>query len=60
MRIWSPEGNEPGSGAERLLESKCNSVSDDSDEMVPVIVPEIDVEDKSLRNMILVSYMHAL
>ena len=48
VRIWRLDGNDPGSGAERLLESRCSSVSEESEEIDPVIVPEIEVEERSL------------
>jgi hypothetical protein len=51
VSICKPAGNAPGSGAERLLESRWSSTSDDSEEIDPVTVPEIEVEDRSLKDI---------
>jgi hypothetical protein len=51
VSICNPAGNAPGSGAERLLESIWSSTSDDSEEIDPVTVPEIEVEDRSLKDI---------
>lgn len=46
-RICNEGGKEPGRGAERLLESRCNSTSDAREDMLPGMVPDIDVEERS-------------
>ena len=48
-KICNEGGKDPGRGVERLLSSRCSSFNEVRDAIMAGIVPEIDVEERSLK-----------